>query len=147
MTRRGNIILALVALAIFTAGGVVVWALDSTEERAKANRELIRQFAEERRHRVDGQCKLFEQLEIVAVKRVITQYRFLSNAPRSEWDSILVQAVLRGISNTYDEAVAGRAPPYCNERPGQRLIGLPETDKFQLKLPKERDFSHMLTKP
>jgi hypothetical protein len=155
MTRRGNIILVLIAIAIATAGGMVVWALNKTEERVITNRDLIEQLQEESFARRNATCRIFEQREIVAVNRVISTYRFLDKLPRSEWHTGLTQTVARNASITqkgksspiYEEAITERAPEYCNEKRGQRQVGLPETAKFMPKLPKERNYSYMLKNP
>lgn len=108
--------------------GLLVWAVLGIASQARTQR--------------DGQCEVFERLEVAAIVKVRTQYAYLEELPREEYGSNLTKAIVRGLPSIYRDAEASRAPAYCNEKG----IGLPEVAPFVPALPQRRDFSG-LTRP
>ena len=110
-----------------------------TASLAIANRELLKRFQSEGIKRRDESCRYFELQESVSTRRVLSTYDYLDHLPKSEWGSPLTQTIIQSLPDTYADAIANRAPDYCND-PG---VGLKEPGS---KLPKKRDFSFMLNK-
>lgn len=109
--------------------GLTVWAIIGIAAQARTQR--------------DGQCQVFERLEVAAVKRVQTQYDYLEQLPSTERGSNLTKAILRGLESAYEDAVASKAPAYC----GEKGVGLPEAPPYDPALPEHQDFSHLAEKP
>lgn len=124
----------------------VVISTNNTQDAANLafdNRQLLLRFESDSISRRDESCRYFELQEAAGIQRVRGTYSYLDHLPRSEWGSSLTKAIVLQLPSTYTEAVANKAPSYCNEKPGQPQVGLPETGK---RLPAERDFSFMLRK-
>lgn len=121
-------------------------ALNAQRDTLKAQADTTRQVAEEGRKRRDETCRLFERQEVREVGRVIRTYAYLDNLPRSERETNLTKEIVRGLDAQREDAAATIAPSYCNERDGAPVIGLPETPKYSLALPPERDYSRLLAR-
>ena len=127
-------------LVPFVALGLAAWAVLINGQRTD---EVEREALERR----DQNCVLFERQEISHTQRVIRTYDYLDSLPRSEYGTNLTKAIVRGLPDQYAEAAANRAPAYCNEKPREPLVGLPESEKFSPQLPRQRDYSHVLERP
>lgn len=142
MIRPWLAILAAVLIGAGLLGGA--WLLaretDTTAGKADTNANLITAIEREGRERRDQTCLLFERQELAEVNRLGRTYAYLS-LPAGEREPSLTRAVIRGLAEQREDALAARAPAYCNERKGAPVIGLPEPGP---EFPPERNFRNLL---
>jgi hypothetical protein len=133
-------VLCILCAVVTAVVGLTVIDFNAQNEQITEQADQLEQQAAairaEAYNRRDENCDLSERLERAAVNALRRQYDYLRLLPE-ERDPRLARVIVRGLPAARKEARAARAQPYCNKP----MVGLPEPGP---KLPKKRDFSHLL---
>jgi hypothetical protein len=151
MRRRNWRVGAFAGLALAVVAATIWFSASQGRETVQTtldNQALLDRIQRESNARRNETCALFERQEAANIARVRGSYRYLLSLPRREWGTSLTVAVVQGLPATEREAIAARAPTYCNAEG----VGLPEPplDACRrdlpscLALPARHDFSRLL---